>query len=287
MKKAALTFDLDLVDHLNGAEVDEMEEAFPLFKEFCIQNPAVKSTWFVRIDDQMEARFGAPDHIFKAHKDKISWLKENGHEIGWHFHSFRQSDGKWRQNTDEMDVAEELNSNFPLAVKYGLDILRMGWAYHSNVTMRIVNSFGLLADCSAMPRPNYSWEMSTRNWENTPNHPYFPSTADYRVPGNPCYSVLEFPMSMMQISAPYDTEQGVIRYLNPSYHSDIFRNAINKFDGEYCNLISHPYEFLPSDREHGMLAFDFSEFASNINYLCDIGYKCCTIGEMINDFLNT
>lgn len=286
MKSAAVTFDLDLVDHLNGGDVDEMENAFPLFKNFCEKNPDFKTTWFIRIDDQMEERFGSADYIFTAHADKLEWLRNHGHELGWHFHSFRKQGGKWKQNTNENEVADELTRHSETAKSYNLELLRMGWTYHTNLTMQTINQFDLLADCSAMPRPDYAWEISKRNWETTPGHPYFPSVADYRVPGNPCYGTLEFPLTVMPIAAPYDTESGVLRYLNPAYHTSIFCKAVDEWDGEMCNLISHPYEFLPSEKAHGMLSFSFETFAANIQYLQKKGYTFDVISTQINQYLN-
>ena len=286
MKKAAVTIDLDLVDHLNGGDVDEMEQAFPFFQQFCMENPWLKTTWFIRIDDQMQQRFGNPDYIFTAHADKLKWLTNNGHELGWHFHSYRNTEGKWKQNTDEIEVAQELVNHYPAAQKYGLRLLRMGWTYHTNMTMKTINKFDLDADCSAMPRPGYAWEISLRNWENTPVAPYFPSISDYRKPGNPCYGIPEFPLTVMPIEAPYDTEPGVLRYLNPCYHSNIFEKALNAFSGDQLNLICHPYEFLPASKPHDMLSFNASVFAGNLKYLKQCGYTSCVLGEMVAGFLN-
>lgn len=286
MRLAAVTFDIDLVDHLNGGEVDEMELAFPLFQQFCKENPWFRSTWFVRIDDQMASRFGTADYIFKAHAAKIQWLRENGHEIAWHFHSFVKVGNGWDQNTNEEKVAFELSRNWEIAQKYELQLLRMGWTYHTNLTMKTVSGFGLLADCSALPRPDYHWDLAKRSWAGTPETPYYPSVQDYRQPGNPCYSLLEFPLSVAEIEAPYDTDKQVKRYINPCYHSEIFRKAVSHYSGQYCNLISHPYEFLASQKTHEMLAFNFNTFCDNIMYLRDIGYTICPIGEQVKAFNN-
>lgn len=285
MRTAAVTFDLDLVDHVSGGQVDEMEHAFPLFQQLCESQPDIKTTWFIRIDNQMEARFGAADYIFQAHVDKLDWLLENGHELGWHFHSYVMDNGNWKQNTDEEAVCEELIKHYAIAKKHKLNLLRMGWTYHTNRTMETINKFGLLADCSAMPRPNYTWEISTRNWEGSPTLPYYPSVADYRVPGNPCYTTVEYPLTTIPVAAPYDTEAGVLRYLNPAYQEDIFRKAVDDMNIEHCNLISHPYEYLPAVKAHGMLAFNFNSFANNLQYLQKKGYRICTLGEQINHYL--
>lgn len=286
MKNAAITFDLDLVDHLHGGNVDEMLLAFPLFQAFCNENNWLKTTWFIRIDDHMKERFGHADYIFREHADKIDWLRQNGHEIGWHFHSFRKNNGKWKQNTDEQSVSEEILRHYPLALQHGLKLLRMGWTYHTNHTIQTISNLNLLADCSAMPRPNYSWEISVRNWENTPTYPYYPSCNDYRIPGNPHYKVLQFPLTVTQISAPYDTEPGVLRYINPCYHTEMFKQGIHNQHDEYLNLICHPYEFLPSAKPHAMLSFSFEQFSENLKWLHANGYNTCTIGELVQQYLS-
>lgn len=286
MKKAAVTFDLDLVNHLSGGEVDEMALGFPLFRAFCEENPWFKTTWFVRIDDDIERRFGNADYVFTEHADAILWLRENGHEVGWHFHSFTETEKGWGQNTDEDAIAREIEKHAPLVQKHQLKLLRMGWTYHSNRTMKTVNQLGLLADCSALPRPSYSWDMSVRDWSITPETPYYPSIEDYRIPGNPCYSTLEFPISVAQVDAPYDTDENVLRYLNPCYHSQIFRKGLAHYNGDYCNLLSHPYEFLPNEKPHGLLSFEFEVFKENIIFIKDLGYHIVVLGDLVKDFTN-
>jgi hypothetical protein len=283
--KVAVTFDLDLVDYTSGGFVDEFELCFPLFQNFCIQNPWLKTTWFIRIDDQIAHRFGRADYIFVQHKDKLDWLLDNGHELGWHFHSYVKDGNNWIQNTNESAVVDELNRNFAKSQKYNMDLLRMGWTYHTNLTMQAINNFDLMADCSALPRPNYQWDMAKRDWENTPEQPYFPSVTDYRIPGTDCYATPEFPISVAQISSPYDTEPNVLRYINPCYHAHIFQMGLNNFKGEYLNIIAHPYEFLSNEKPHGLLAFNTQIFFDNLNFLNQNNYTTCTMGEMVKDYL--
>src|SRR5687768_15570495 len=103
--KTAITFDLDLTDYLSGAAVaDELEACWPVFLNFCNSIPQLKTTWFIRIDAQLEQLYGAADCIFETHAEKINWLRQNGHELGWHFHSYRNMNGKWVQNTNEVDI---------------------------------------------------------------------------------------------------------------------------------------------------------------------------------------
>ncbi|MBL7810783.1 MAG: hypothetical protein JNL57_01050 [Bacteroidetes bacterium] len=280
-KTAAITFDLDLADYVSGGQVDEFNLAFPVFQDVCARIPGLKTTWFIRIDKQLSSLHGSADYIFQAHPEKIAWLRNNGHQIEWHFHSYSLVNGKWKQNTNEIEVSEELKACFPLAQKHGLNMLRMGWAYHTNHTMHTIDQLGIAVDCSAMPRPLYAWEMSVRDWQRCTTTPYHPSVDDYQIPGAPSLRVLEYPMTTLPIASPYDTESGVIRYLNPCYHSEIFNKALADITANHINLIAHPYEFLPNPRQHGMLAFSKETMCLNLQHLSDQNFQFVTLSGQL------
>lgn len=281
-KQVAVTFDLDLTDYVGGGAVaDEFSSCWPLFMEMCSALPELRTTWFIRIDEHMAEMHGNADYIFTAHPEKIKWLKDHGHQLAWHFHSFRKQGGKWKQNPDENDVAAEMKRVYPLVEEHGLTMLRMGWAYHTNTTMHMAASLGVSCDCTALPRPVYTWEKSLRDWSTTPFTTYRPSLADYRVPGQPDCGITELPITTAPIAAPYDTEPGVLRYINPAYHEDIFRRAIDSNSLPVINTLAHPYEFLPNNRNHGMLSFDHTVFQNNLSYLKDCGYQFMTMNDVL------
>jgi hypothetical protein len=87
--------------------------------------------------------------------------------------------------------------------------------------------------------------------------PYHPSQIDYRLPGEPALPILEVPMSVAPIHAPYDTE-GVIRYINLAYYPAILRAPLAHWIAQHTHLvtITHPYELAPRKEGHGLLAFD-------------------------------
>jgi hypothetical protein len=274
LKKIYVTFDIDYVDYQRDEQLDELELVFPLLKAFLETNSYIKTTWFIRIDGQIEQLYGAADYIYTKHFDKIQWLQDRGHLIGWHHHSYRKSKkGDWLQNTDEDLVAIELEKFGIMARQKGMKICRMGWGFHSNKTMQIVDKLGFILDSSAIPRPNYKWESSVKDWEGTKLDWYYPSKLDYRIAGKEHYSILEIPMTTTILSTPTDTEENVVRYINPAYHQSFFRMALNNVsDLDNLITITHPYELISNDVEHSLLSFDFQVFENNIKHASNLGY---------------
>jgi hypothetical protein len=282
VKSVAVSFDLDLTDYVGGANLgDELEMFWPQFEACCERIPAFRSTWFLRIDRQMQAIYGSADYIFTAHREKIAWLRSHGHEIGWHFHSYVMQNEKWVQNTDENSVASEMQSMRELVEKHKLKMLRMGWAYHRNSTVAAAIDMGIQLDCSPFPRPQYSWDNAWRNWEGTTQKIYTPAAADYRLPGALALRML--PMSTVPVAADTDTEAGVIRYINPAYKHAAFVEAVKAYQGSTLNTVSHPYEFLPNKLAHSLMAFDSGIFEKNMLWLEAHGYRFTTLSEMANN----
>ena len=287
MKSVALTFDLDFTDYLNEEILqDEFEQCWPIFTNICQKMPQLKSTWFIRIDEQMGELYGAPDYIFSKHGEKINWLLEREHEIGWHFHSYRKSGEKWVQNSNENDVVNEMKKMQPYVQKYNLSIARMGWAYHTNQTVKTMAESGIIVDCSPMPRPNYKWDNALRDWSLTKNGPYYPSKTDYRVSGETAWPMLFIPFTMLPIKAEYDTEEGVLRYLNPCYHKSVFQMVIDSCEEQNINIVAHPYEFLANKNKHKMLAFDASVFEENLEYMANQKFNFNTISQFVEKVKN-
>jgi hypothetical protein len=282
MKSLACCFDLDMTDYIGPSQTwDELEEVWPVFMQCCRKLPEWKTTWFVRIDQHMEDSFGQADYIFQKHGDKIGWLKENGHELGWHFHSYRQVGGKWIQNGSEASVSEEMKSMFPLLQKHGLKIMRMGWAYHTNLTMKTAAEMGFILDCSAFPRALYHWDNKYRNWSQTGQDPYYPSVDDYQVSGATNYTMLEVPISTVPIYSEGDTDERVMRYINPVYFHEVFVQAVKRYRGNTLNLAAHPYEFLEEKGKHPLMSFDKNEMVRNLRWLMDQGYRFETISSLV------
>lgn len=282
MKKyVALTFDVDFTNYLtNESQSDELDAVWPFFTGLCEDFKELKTTWFIRIDEQIGALFGKPDYIFSKHKGKISWLRSNGHEIGWHFHSYKEIAGKWVQNTNSNDVASEMQRVFMYVQKYDLQVCRMGWTYHTNETMQTLANLGIKYDFSAFPRPKYEWDKIVRDWLNTGRNKYRPSVSDYRVDGDFSLDIEEYPITTVKLPVKTDTEPDVIRYLNPAFKSDYFKEGLSGAVDEVINTVTHPYEILPLPIEHELLSFSGEVFRSNIAFMLSEKYIPITTTEM-------
>jgi hypothetical protein len=137
-------------------------------------------------------------------------------------------------------------------------------------------------DSSALPRPQYPWDAVRRDWSTTPRTPYRPSRADYRRPGTPARRILEIPITTVPLEAPDDTQPGILRYINPAYHGDVFRAALARVpEGVEPVLIAHPYEFLSGTRSHPLIAFDASALRRNLALLADRGGASRTVSEAL------
>jgi hypothetical protein len=290
--RVCITFDVDFTDYRSRLTFNDFEIALGLLLPVFERHPDWRFTWFIRLDAHIETLFGYADHIFKQYEAQISELQEAGHEIGWHLHCYTRSQGDWKQNTDVRNVMDELTRYAPLAQSYRTRAVRMGWGFHTNETMRLLTHLGFEVDSSAIPRPRYQWEESQKDWTLTPVTPYYPSEMDYRVPGEPALPILEIPLSVVHVQAPYDTGH-VVRYLNPAYHPVLLRKPLEKWLTQHSHLVTvtHPYE-LHGGQSHGLLAFDVKAFEQNMMMIEEVGRGCdsticfLTISEFANQVRN-
>lgn len=263
----AVTFDVDLVDYGSGAPCeDEFALCLQLIEASRLGHPDFLATVFLRLDREIGRRHGAPDSLFDQFQPQICGLRQAGHEIAWHPHVYdteRQS-----QCTDPELVLEEIGALCPLARDRGLETVRIGGGFQTNALLATLERAGFRTDSSAIPRPRYPWDLSIKDWTETPQHPYFPSCADYRVPGRPARGILEVPMTTAPVVAPYD-ERPVLRYLNLAFHKAPLTAAIRTALARPAPLvtITHPYEAFPVGRNHGLLAHDPAVFAGNLDLL--------------------
>ncbi len=255
---------------------DEMVEAVPTIYNI-LRTHDIPATWFARIDDKMAVDYGQADYILTQHAKLVAQMKADGHEIGWHFHSYRKQGSQWRQNADEMDVVAELQRNYKIAASHGLQSLRMGWAYHTQQTWHYIDTLGLQYDSSAMPRPVYTWEKSLRNWDGTGQAPYYPCTANYRIAGQPSSHTLQIPLTTAQILASTDTIPDMVRLVNPAYKHKDFVQAMQNIELEHIVFVIHPYEVLKLDINHAIMAFNPAAFAQNVQWLVDNNYQFNTL----------
>lgn len=282
-----LTFDIDLTNYINNDLLEsEINETFPLIMSLMDSYPECKTTLFIRLDKQIEHLYGRPDYIFMRCKEEIEYLKSLGHEIGWHPHCYKLKNGKWVQNIDVDGVLKELKSYVSYVKDYGIKSFRMGWGWQNNAIFDFLQEEGFNVDSSAIPRPKYKWEQVERDWLNTPKTAYLPSIEDYRVPGIPHRDIIEVPISVTQIPAPYDDEI-VERYINLSFHSSVLKEPIENWIRAFSMLvtITHPYELHPGDG-HLLISHSIDVFKENIALIrssaqkLNKGIKFVTISDL-------
>ena len=267
-----VTLDLDINEYALKHQIDNdftsiFKTIYPVFKKF----PSFKATWFIRLDKHIEALFGCCDYFFRRYVPEFNKIRQNNHELGWHPHCYLKKNTKWQQNIDVPSILTELSSCAPFAKSNNLKTVRMGWGFHSNEIMRFFADKGFLVDSSAIPRPRYQWEESFKDWTITPDYPYYPSIYDYRVPGKPSTPILEVPISVIPIKAPYDT--GVVRrYINLAYYPNILHDPLEKWikENSYLVTITHPYEIKSINRKHGLLAYNIDAFEKNLISIMEI-----------------
>ncbi|MGC9317116.1 MAG: hypothetical protein ACP5KN_03665 [Armatimonadota bacterium] len=179
-------------------------------------NPA-RITWCVRSDAQMGQLYGDFAWPYGAFADLWRELEAGGDEIAWHPHLWRWDEGDecWYQEIeDEGWIRECLRGGHEaLSKRMGRAVTtsRMGWEFHSNVTMDEIRRLGITLDFSAIPgrfTPGAADRWGSRfnghvDWRGTPERPYIPSASDYREPAESetASNLRELPMSVFRSPA--------------------------------------------------------------------------------------
>jgi hypothetical protein len=239
----ALTLDVDCQSYTGATHVpmpDELERALQTLGPIFDRHPDWRATWFLRLDPDVD--------LYDRQLELLADLVRRGHAIGWHYHGPSERIGEFAMR----------------ARQRGLDASRIGFGHGSNSIFQTLADAGFIIDSTAMPRPRYPWTTPGVDWTGTPDRPYHPSIADYRLPGSPSLDLLEIPISCAEVSAPEDTQR-VVRYLNPAYHPGMFRQGLDAWMSGHESLvtITHPYELL-AGQSHGLLAFAARAFEENV-----------------------
>lgn len=265
----AITFDVDFINYTNEHEtyIDEFSIISNYILPF-LEKENIKATWFIRIDKKVEKDFGYPDYLFRQHEKIINKLVSLGHKIGWHPHYFTYHNQQWVQNTNENSIIEELQYLLPFAKKYNLEMVRVGWGYQTNKTMKFFDDNNFIIDSSCMARPKYDWDLSFRDWELSNNNIFFPSLQDYRIPGNQHLNILEVPITTVEIPV-FSDQQIVSRYINLSFKNTILQKPLENWikNNNFLIAIIHPYEVFPNNRNHHIISYNFNEFQLNIDVI--------------------
>lgn len=265
----AFTFDV-------GDELDEGEAALHAVMDELggFTDPignGIRFTFFVRADNQIGEVFGKQDHFLTMHKEALAKAAREGHEIGWHPHMYRREVKSWTLETDD----ERLTANLAEAHKcfskhYEAYSARMGEGFHSNASMRAFDSLGIKADSTALPGRKRDDAHRKFDWTGTPDHPYHPSRADYREPGEDHLDILEVPMTMAPMMASYDKEP-LRRYVNLSFRGEVLWPALDCLvrSSPIIVAITHPFELVHSRGKHGLISFDIKVARKNIEHILE------------------
>lgn len=232
----------------------------------------VRTTWFVRADNQLDEVYGDPAWLLCEYASIWSDLRRAGHSIGWHPHVVRRDEnGLFVAETDDGRCADALRAiHASLAASgFTFTVSRIGEAFHGNESMRVLDELGMAVDSTAIPGRRRDDGARFFDWSGTPNRPYHPSVADYRVPGRPALSILEVPMTTMLVEAPYDGRP-LPRYLNVAYHGEIFRAAVGRHleslgEGNHVIVtILHPEEVWGPG--HALYGHDLQTVEHNVDF---------------------
>ncbi len=236
---------------------------------------AIRYTWFVRCDKQLEALFGDPAYLFGRYQALWKQRGSRGDEVAWHPHLYEHD---LTVLHDELRLIDDLRECFHAARSTGFPITtsRMGRAFCSNGLVRTLEDLGLQIDSTALPGRKRTDQYNAIDWENTPQHPYHPSKRDYRVPGTEALRLLEVPMSMIETKATYDAHP-LRRYVNLTFKNDVVRDSLRKYLGTSDLLVTimHPAEVLPIQR-HPLLSFTIDDVKRNLDTILE---ECSARGK--------
>jgi peptidoglycan/xylan/chitin deacetylase (PgdA/CDA1 family) len=261
-------------NRLAWTSVDEVPRIAELFAR-----RGVPATWFVRADNQLAEVYGDAAWLLAERAALWGDLRGAGHDLGWHPHIVRRENGAFVPETDDVRCAEALRGVHASLAAGGFTFTasRIGEAFHGNESMRTLAELGLAVDSTAIPGRRRADAARRFDWSGTPNGPYRPSAADYRVPGEPALDIVEVPMTAAPVQAPYD-ERPLPRYLNLAYRAEIFRDAVTRL-GEVAVIVTilHPEEARVG-AEHPLYAHDLRAVAENVDFLLCRG-DAATLGE--------
>lgn len=278
IKKAYLTFDIDCINYNSGNYFDEFELFFQLYQNVLSQLNLC-FTIFIRVDSEIEKKFGRPDFFLKHYKNEIGYLREKGNAIGWHFHFDEflfNSDGQF-----DTTICNLLIEYSKFAKKFDLKIVRMGFGYHSNETMQLIDKLNFKIDSSCIARPIYPWANPFIDWSTSSNKFYKPSRKDYRITSEDNLNIFEYPITTAEINYKTDTINNVVRYLNPSFKHESFKKGLNNVsDLKNIITVTHPYEIYKSYKTqnyNGIISHCKETFIKNIRLIEKKKYNFCTI----------
>ena len=216
-------------------------------------------TWFVRADALIESQFGSALAVFHSVMPVLEARLSRGDELAWMPQLYSRDDSRVRYRDLNRVHGQLTEAGFaPVSV-------RMGNCYHDNRSIAVLAALGIEFDSSAVPgrsRLDGGWRM---DWTGTPATAYHPSVHDYRVAGEPGLEILEIPMSVVEMKAPYDAGP-LLRYVNPCMRPEFLWPSLEKgLDSvPYLLCTSHPDEVVARKDGHPLIAYSQNVFRENL-----------------------
>lgn len=248
-----------------------VNEGIPRLREVVdgITEVRLITTWFVRVDDRVEAVEG--DRTFLLDLLAGDWRESvgRGDEIGLHPHLYRREGRGWVRETESEPIASQLAASVAAMSERGFRPVssRIGEGFHSNGTMKALEDLDIQVDSTALPGRTRRDATRVMDWEVTPPFPYHPSKADYRRPGADGLRLLEVPLSMIPTKAEYDRKP-LSRYVDLTFHPYILRRGIEQLLAEIPLLVTilHPSGMLRDvwNGRHGLISFEPRAVGDNI-----------------------
>jgi hypothetical protein len=285
-----LTFDAeaDIFDGSIGAAVAPgwrgIEEGIPQILEMLAAytdgtGAALRPTWFVRTDGEIADWHG--DAAFLLRRYDVFWRRRQagGDEIGFHPHFSRQAQAEASGAAIHREIADALKAVRDAG--YNPVSSRLGEAFGSNAAFAALESFGFESDSTAMPGRVRRDADRSLDWSGTPDRPYHPAVADYRVAGVPERTLLEVPMSMVPVQADYDVAP-FPRYVDLSFRHASLRPGLSNLLAAAPLLVTvtHPSTILSgiAPGRHGLLSFEAGEFHRNLDFIFT---ECARLGREV------
>jgi hypothetical protein len=201
--------------------VDLMTETRPRF-ETATGLPA-HFTWFLRMDPQIRELHGTQGWAGTAFARELQILREAGDEIGLHVHPWKQVQDHWVSDFGEAAWIEHcLRSSFEAyenCFGTACQSFRFGDRWMSLQAMELLEKLGARYDLTIEPEQTgfpiepYMEERfigEPPDYRGAPRSPYYPSSIDYRVPG-------EHPRSLQIQEIPISTALNEGRELGTLY----------------------------------------------------------------------